>query len=184
MHAVSHTRSDADLIAAAQAGDRAAFGALVSRYQKPAIRIAAVALGSPTGADDVAQEAFVKAHAALPRFTAGSPFQPWLYRIVTNTAHNTRRHSGRQRALAFRAADLAPAGGLAPEDVAVHSVDRQVLVEAINRLGPDDRLVLTYRWYLDMTESEIAVAMDCRPGTVKSRLSRAMSRLRAQMEEK
>ena len=89
-------RTDADLIGAARAGDPAAFGALVARHQQSAVRIAAVALGSAEGADDVAQDAFVKAHRSLARFREGSPFEPWLFRIITNTARNRLRRQRRQ----------------------------------------------------------------------------------------
>lgn len=173
--------SDAELISAARAGDDAAFGALVRRHQRAAIRVAALALGSATDADDVAQEAFVKAHAALPNFRVEARFEPWLYRIVTNTARNRLRGRRRQRALALRAGNLAAIGGVAPDEIAAGRADREKLVGAINRLRVDDRLILTYRWYDEMTEAEIADALGCRRGTVKSRLSRAMGRLRDEL---
>lgn len=141
-------------------------------------------LGSAEGADDVAQEAFVKAHSALPRFRNGSPLRPWLFRIVANTARNQQRRAGRQRALAVRAGNLVPARGpLPPDEVAIHQAERAEMIDAINRLKVDDRLILTYRWYEELTEAEIAVALGCRPGTVKSRLHRAMNRLRTELEE-
>lgn len=175
-------RSDAALIAAARSGEHAAFGELVRRHQRAAIRVAAVALGSATDADDVAQEAFVKAHAALDRFRADAPFRPWLFRIVTNTARTRLRGQGRQRALAIREASRAAVGGPAPDEIAVRHAEREAVVDALNRLRPDDRLVLTYRWYEELSETEMAEALGCRRGTVKSRLSRAMGRLRTELE--
>ncbi len=176
-------RSDAELIRAAQTADSAAFGELVRRHQRGAVRIAAIALGSADGADDVAQEAFVRAHRAIHRFRVGSPFEPWLFRIVTNTARNHLRHDRRQRGLTTRAAALASVGGAGPDDIAAQLADRRELTAAINRLSVDDRLVLTYRWYHQLSEAEIAEALGCRRGTVKSRLSRAMSRLREELGE-
>ena len=173
--------SDAELIASATAGDVDAFGSLVSRYQAQAIRVAAMALGSADGADDVAQDAFVKAHRSLARFRIDKPFAPWLFRIVTNTARNRQRTEGRQQALAFRAANQGSVGGPGPEEIATHNSERTVLLDAINRLRADDRVILLYRWYEEMTEAEIAQALGCRQGTVKSRLNRAMDRLRAEM---
>lgn len=175
-------RSDTELIGAAQAGEFDAFGELVRRYQRDALHIAAVALGSADGADDIAQEAFVKAHRAIGRFETGAAFRPWLFRIVTNTARNHLRHERRQSGLRTRVAVLASAGVDAPDDVAAQLADRKELVAAINRLAPADRLILAYRWYHQLTEAELAEALGCRPGTVKSRLSRAMKRLRNELE--
>lgn len=174
--------TDAELISAARAGDDDAFAALVRRHQRAAVRIAAVALGSATDADDVAQEAFVKAHAALPRFRTDARFEPWLYRIVTNTARNHLRSQGRHRARALRASSLATVGSAAPEDEVVGRDERAAVVAALDRLRPDDRLILTFRWYDGLSEAEIAEALGCRRGTVKSRLSRASARLRAELE--
>lgn len=175
-------RSDAELIGAAKAGDPAAFGALVARHQRSAVRIAAVALGSADGADEVAQDAFVKAHRALGLFRTGAPFEPWLFRIVTNTARNLLRRERRQAGLALRSAQLATVDELAPDEIASHRADRTRLLEAINRLNADDRLILTYRWYHELGEAEIARALGCPRGTVKSRLSRALSRLRNELD--
>ncbi len=178
-------RSDHELIVAAIEGDIASFGQLVARYQQDAIRIAAVALGTATDADDVAQDAFVKIHRALPGFDLTSAFRPWLYRIVVNTARSRQRTGRRQRDLRLRFAAAQPAQATVPDDspadIAVHLDQRRKMVEAINRLSADDRLILTYRWYEQLSEAEMAEALDCPPGTVKSRLSRAMQRLRTEM---
>ena len=175
-------RSDADLVAAACAGDRGAFAELVRRHQRSAVLAATFALGSATDADDVAQEAFVKAFAALPRFDRSAGFRPWLLRIVVNTARNRHRFARRQQGLMLRAAAQVPVAGPAPEEVAGHRHEAEAMVRAINRLRVDDRLILAYRWYEQLSEAEIAAALGCRPGTVKSRLSRAMGRLRREIE--
>lgn len=176
--------SDAKLISATKAGDTAAFGLLIQRHQQAALRVAAVTLGSADGADDVAQEAFVKLFNSIHRFLDGERLEPWLFKIVANTARNRLRTEGRQRSLQVRALAHVGVDHPDPDETAVHLADRRALIGAINRLRLEDRLVLTYRWYEDMSESEIATAMDCRPGTVKSRLSRAMDRLRMEMGEK
>ncbi|MDH3302371.1 MAG: sigma-70 family RNA polymerase sigma factor [Acidimicrobiia bacterium] len=181
------TETDHQLIVAAIEGDVASFGRLVGRYQRDAVRIAAVALGSSTDADDVAQDAFVRVHRALPGFDLTAPFRPWLYRIVVNTARSRQRTGRRVQNLRLRAAamEVAPAATSSdgPADIAVHLDQRRRLVEAINRLSVDDRLILTYRWYEQLSEAEMAEALDCPAGTVKSRLSRAMQRLRIEMTE-
>jgi RNA polymerase sigma-70 factor (ECF subfamily) len=179
---------DAELIDAARAGDIEAFGALVGRHQAGAVRVAALVLGSADDADDVAQEAFVKAYRALGRFRSGAAFRPWLFKIVTNTARNRLRSDSRHRALTIRSASMSSEAAMvgADDDAADRLAllaDRRRLVEAINRLRVDDRLVLAYRWYDDMSEAEMAEALGCRRGTVKSRLNRAMARLRAELSD-
>lgn len=176
--------SDDELIRWSQAGDREAFGALVRRHQRAALRVATVALGSADDAPDVAQEAFVKAYKSIQRFRTGERFEPWLFRIVTNTAKNHRRSSFRRSNLTSRVAALATVPDAEPGEVAIHHQDSEQLVSALNTLGYQDRLILTYRWYEQLSETEIAEALSCKRGTVKSRLSRAMSRLRKAMEER
>ncbi len=166
---------DQELVRDAQAGSTAAFAELVRRHQRAALRLATVVSGSADEADDIAQEAFVKAHRSLHRFREGAEFRPWMFRIVANTAKNHRRAAGRRARLALRAATLAPAP--AQPEVEAHARSRW-LVDALNRLGSVDRTVLALRYFEEMTEDEMAAAMGCRPGTVKSRLSRAMGRLR------
>lgn len=183
----SPTETDHELIVAAIEGDVAAFGRLVGRYQRDAVRIAAIALGSATDADDVAQDAFVKIHRSLPGFDLTAPFRPWLYRIVVNTARSRQRTGRRQHDLRLRVAATESAPEAAspdgPADIAVLLDQRRHLVDALNRLSADDRLILTYRWYEDLSEAEMAAALDCPAGTVKSRLSRAMQRLRTELSE-
>lgn len=182
----SGTETDHELIVKAVAGDVAAFGRLVARYQQDAVRIAAVALGTASDADDVVQDSFVKVHRALSGFDLTVPFRPWLYRVVVNTARTRQRSSSRRNNLRLRFASSsgrseAVADG--PDDIAVHLDQRRQLVDALNQLSPDDRLILTYRWYEQLSEAEIAEALDCPAGTVKSRLSRAMQRLRTEVEQ-
>ncbi len=87
-------------------------------------------------------------------------------------------------ALALRAAAAGPGDAVpSPEAAALHDEERRSLLEAIGRLPERDRLVLGYRYYFDLTEAEMAAALDCRPGTVKSRLSRAMAHLRSELGE-
>ncbi|HEV8489378.1 MAG TPA: sigma-70 family RNA polymerase sigma factor [Candidatus Limnocylindrales bacterium] len=171
---------DAELIERARKGEVMAYEELVRRYQDVAIRAAHVI--APDGdAEDAAQEAFVKAWAALSRFRSGSPFRPWLLRIVTNEARNRRRSAGRRTGLALRAAEDRPLGDAAPspESAVLAYETRAALVAALNRLRDDDREVIGARYFLDLSEAETADALGIPPGTVKSRLSRALGRLRA-----
>lgn len=160
----------------AKHGDTRAFELLVRRHQAAALRLAyAVGTGD---AEDTVQEAFVKAYRNLHRFRDGAPFRPWVLRIVANEASNARRGAGRRVGLAVRAATRAGTAPSAEDDV-VASERRRELAAALASLPERDRLVLAYRWFADLSEAEMATALGCRPGTVKSRLSRAHERLRA-----
>ncbi len=172
---------DGALVERARQGDAVAYAGLVERYQDVAFRIAFVVLGSAQEAEDAAQEAFIKAYYALPRFRRGAPFRPWLLQIVANQAKNQRRAGGRRGNLALRAtAEERPSGGAAPspEVDALLEERRQTLLTAVNGLRDEDRLVVAYRYFFELSEGEMAGALGCARGTVKSRLSRALGRLR------
>jgi RNA polymerase sigma factor (sigma-70 family) len=172
---------DAELIARSRRGDQAAFGALVARYQEVAFRAAFVVLRDADDAADAAQQGFIKAFRALGRFRDGLPFRPWLVRIVTNEAVSAVRSAAARARLATR---LGGSSGSepSPEEVAVTNERRELLLAALDRAREDDRLVIMYRYFLDMSEAEMAVALECPPGTVKSRLSRALGRLREELD--
>ncbi|MEA2245863.1 MAG: hypothetical protein QOH46_392 [Solirubrobacteraceae bacterium] len=181
--------AEAGLIARSRSGDGDAYGMLVARHQGIAFRTAYLICGDAAEAEDAAQEAFLRAYAALARFRDGAPFRPWLLTIVANEARNRRRSAGRRAHLVTRAAAGAGAGaGAAPSstagvDVAVLAGSRRAaLAEALGRLAPAHREILLMRHILDLTERECAAALGCRPGTVKSRHARALDRLRAEME--
>jgi RNA polymerase sigma-70 factor (ECF subfamily) len=172
--------SEAALVERAREGDAVAYGALVRAHQDIAFRVACLAGGSSAEAEEAAQEGFVKAWRALPRFRAGAPFRPWLLAIVANEARNRRRAAGRRAGLALRAAEQAardPAGP-SPEALVLSTARREALLAALNELDERDRSVLTCRFLLDLSEEETAAALGCRRGTVKSRTSRALARLR------
>jgi RNA polymerase sigma factor (sigma-70 family) len=170
---------EAELVSRARRGDQAAFGALVDAFADVAFRTAYLITGDATEAEDAAQEAFVKAYRALDRFREGSPFRPWMLRIVGNTARNRRRSAGRQLGLRLRAQAAAPTAQAVPsaEAAAVRDERRRELLDAINALPADDRLVIGARYFLDLSEAEIAALVGVAQGTVKSRLFRARRRL-------
>lgn len=171
---------DTDLVERARHGDIDAYETLVRRYQEVAFRIAFHLLGDAAEAEDAAQDAFVKAYYALDRFRPGAPLRPWLLRIVANEARNRRKASGRRADLALRAAESRPSGDAAPspEAAAISEDERRTLLRAVNDLREDDRLVIVCRYFLELSEAETAAALGCPRGTVKSRLSRALGRLR------
>ncbi|KUM88911.1 siderophore-interacting protein [Streptomyces pseudovenezuelae] len=172
---------EAAVIARVRAGDPEAYAELVRAHTGLALR-AAAALGAGADAEDVVQQAFVKAYCSLGRFREGSAFKPWFMSIVANETRNTVRTAARQRTLAGREAAFAEAEPLIPEsaDPAVAAVEierRAALESALERLSEEHRLVVTYRYLLEMDESETAQALGWPRGTVKSRLNRALRKL-------
>ncbi len=157
-----------------------AYESLVRRYQDLAYRTAYLITGSTADADDAAQEGLVKAWYALARFRSGAPFRPWLLTIVANEARNRRRSGRRQDGLALRVAEVRPSGDAAPSPEAAALADerRRTLLAAVGRLPERDRQVIAARFFLELSEAETASALGCRRGTVKSRVSRALGRLR------
>jgi len=175
---------DAELFARAQRGDIDAYEEIVQRYQQLAFRTAYVITRSAAEAEDAAQDAFVKAYRALASFRTGAEPRPWLLRIVANEARNRVRSAGRRQRLelrlveGFRQGDAAPS----PEAAAVGADERRRLIGMVNELEENDRLIIASRYFLELSGEETAAALGIPEGTVKSRLSRALSRLRERFE--
>ena len=169
-----------DLIERAKRGDRHAYEELVHAYQGIAFRTAYVLTGNGADAEDAAQDGFVKAWRALGRFRPGAPFRPWLLRIVANEARNRRRSAGRRAHLALRAAADQPSGDAAPspETTVISAEQSKALLAAVGELPEDQRDVISLRYFLGLSEQEVAEALELPAGTVKSRTSRALERLR------
>lgn len=176
--------TEEELVARAQRGDTHAYERIVETYQGVAFRVAYVVCGDTADAEDAAQEGFVKAFRALPRFRTGAPLRPWLLQIVANEARNRRRAAGRRTNLALRAAAESRPGDAAPSPEAAVLVaeQRETLLRALDGLRDEDREVISCRYLLDLSEEETATALGLRRGTVKSRTSRALARLRDQLE--
>ena len=175
---------DAELAERAKGGDVDAYEALVANYQQLAFRVAFLITRDAGEAQDAAQDAFVRAYYALDRFRSGSAFKPWLLQIVANQARNRRRSAGRRLELATRVGGSRPSGDAAPspEVAALAGETRGELLDAIEELREEERMAVIFRYFFELSEAEMAEAMGCRPGTVKSRLSRAMANLRRRLE--
>jgi RNA polymerase sigma factor (sigma-70 family) len=170
------------LVARAKSGETAAYEQLVRCYQRLAFRVAYVITGDADEAEDVAQTAFVNAYLALPRFRPGAPFRPWLLRIVANEARNRGLAAARRRRFVLAlGADEAARTADPPDTAVVAAEERAWLLAHLDRLREEDRTILTLRYILELPEAEIAAALGCRRGTVKSRLHRALGRLRTQV---
>jgi RNA polymerase sigma-70 factor, ECF subfamily len=170
---------DAAAVTRARTGDLDAYEVLVVRYTAPAHR-AAVLLGAGADADDVVQEAFVKAHRQISRYRGESGFRPWLLAIVANETRNLHRSRRRRDGLVLRAAareDPEPACP-DPAESAMAAERRQRLVDQIRLLEAPEREVLVCRYLLDLSEAETATTLGVPKGTVKSRTARALTKLR------
>jgi RNA polymerase sigma factor (sigma-70 family) len=174
--------SDSDLVARARAGDNASFGALVGRYQQTALRLAAAISGSVDDANDIAQEAFVKAHRSLPKLTDPATVRSWVLRIVANEAKNYLRSRDRRRRRDDQYGAWVVAAMPDPEASALSSDDARTLTQALGKIAARDRQVLAYRYFAGLSEVETAVAVGVPVGTVKSRTARALTRLRTELE--
>jgi RNA polymerase sigma-70 factor (ECF subfamily) len=174
---------DAAAVARARTGDLDAYEVLVVRYTPSAHR-AAVLLGAGAEADDVVQDALVKAYRQISRFRGEAGFRPWLLAIVANETRNLHRSRRRRDGLMLRAAARAePEVSPDPAESAVAIERRQRLVEQLRLLEPHDREVLVCRFLLDLSEAETAATLDLPKGTVKSRTARALKKLRGRVGE-
>ena len=153
-------------------------------HQGIAFRTAFLIARDPSDAEEAAQDGFVKAYRALGRFRSGAPFRPWLLQIVANEARNRRRSAGRRANLALRLVDEARPGDAVPSPEAeLLSGDRRAeLLAAVEGLREEERLVVSCRFFLGLSEDETAQTLGLKLGTVKSRTSRALAQLREEVE--
>ncbi len=176
---------DHELVASARTGDTDAFCALLERHRLVALRVSYTIAGRD--AEDAVQEAMVKAFRHLDRFRPGSAFRPWFLAIVANEARNRRRSSSRQDAVGLRlrahTGSERAAWERSAEDGALAMAQRDRLLAAVAALSDRDREVVALRFFAGLTEAETGAALGCPLGTVKSRLSRAIERLRDALHE-
>ena len=181
----SHTKYseqlDEDLVLRVQRGDKTAFDLLVIKYQHKIIQLVNRYIKDPSEAQDVAQEAFIKAYRALGNFRGDSAFYTWLYRIAINTAKNylvsrARRSSDYQVDVQdAEAIENAPQlhGMETPERLLLNQEIIDTIKTAIEKLPEEMRTAIMLREFEGMSYEEIAEAMDCPVGTVRSRIFRA-----------
>lgn len=178
---MSQDENDQQLVQRVQKGDRSAFDLLVLKYQHRVLKLVGRFVSNPTEAEDVAQDAFLKAYRALPSFRGESAFYTWLYRIAINTAKNSLVAT-RRRPVDFdldlqdpeqfdRHARLKEVD--TPERVLLTDEIREVVQGAMEQLPEDLRTAIVLRELDGLSYEEIAEAMDCPVGTVRSRIFRA-----------
>lgn len=174
--------SEAHAIARVQDGDLEAYDTLVSNYLRRVVAIAFGIVRNAHDAEDLAQEAFVKAYQSIGRFQAGSPFGPWIYRIVTNLSLDVVKHRRR-----FRHEELAgtePAGRR--DDAALPAMSNALgerIDAAIRELPEMQRIVARLHLVEDFGAAEIAAMMGISDGTVRSHLSLARAKLREKLAD-
>ncbi|MCZ6657188.1 MAG: RNA polymerase sigma factor RpoE [Gammaproteobacteria bacterium] len=173
--------TDQELVRRVKRGDRIAFDLLFSRYQHKILNLIGRYVRNPEEVEDVAQEAFIKAFRALPRFRGDSAFYTWLYRIAINTAKNhlvarSRRPPGQDvdidDAQFMDGADELRQGE-SPEAALARDQLSDVIDGAISQLPEDLRSAVTLREFDGLSYEQIAEIMDCPVGTVRSRIFRA-----------
>jgi RNA polymerase sigma-70 factor (ECF subfamily) len=170
--------NESDLIINARWGEEAAWEALVRQHQEPAFRLAYLMLGDAADAEDVAQEAFVRAFQSLDRFDTDRRFRPWLLSITANLARNRRRSIGRYLAAVRRLVRASPDPVTPAATRDARRWEAEILWQALRRLSSTDQEVIYLRFFLELSVEETAEALGIPPGTVKSRLHRALARLR------
>jgi RNA polymerase sigma-70 factor, ECF subfamily len=169
------------LLRRARGGDVDAYAQLLRVHEAAARNLARVLCGSE--GDDATQEAFVKSWSGLARYRGEAPFRSWLLRIVANESRNRLRSAGRRNFHELRLAEDRTSGGAAPSpEVAVLEHERRaLLLAALDGLPERLREVVVCRHLLGLSEAETVAVLDVAPGTVKSRLKRALDRLRAEL---
>jgi len=174
--------SDLELVRRVQRGERGAYDLLVLKYQHKVVKLVMRYLRDPADAEDVAQEAFIKAYRALPQFRGDSAFYTWLYRIAINTAKNALAARDRNPiSYEIETQGNDESGDVVsrlrdpdtPEGLALTEEIRDTVNQAIESLPEDLRTAIVLRELEGLSYEEIAASMDCPVGTVRSRIFRA-----------
>jgi len=188
---VGDREADQILVERVQQGDKQAFGLLVSKYQRKLVRLISRLIRDPAEAEDVAQEAFIKAYRALPNFRGESAFYTWLYRIGINAAKNYLAARGRRAPTVTEydseEAETFDDGELlrdqnTPERILMSKQIGATVNAAMEALPEDLRNAIVLREIDGLSYEEIAQIMDCPIGTVRSRIFRAREAISAQLK--
>lgn len=170
------------LVRHAANGDAAAWETLVGLHQEAVFRLAYLLLGDPDDAMDVAQDSFLRAWRHLRSFDTARPLRPWLLSIAANLARNRRRSAGRYITALMRAFREEPISERIEEQSA-RSFQARELWKAVQKLNVLDQQIVYLRYFLELPVAETAEVLSVPVGTVKSRLSRALEKLRTIIRE-
>ncbi len=182
--------SDRELVERVQRGERKAFDLLMLKYQHRIAKLIARYVQDPSEVLDVAQEAFMKAYRAIPKFRGDSAFYTWMYRIAINTAKNhLAAQARRPRESGLDVADLEQFDGIpelkeyvTPEGLALTEEIQQTVIAAIDALPEDLKVAISLRELEGLSYEDIARVMECPIGTVRSRIFRAREAINARLE--
>jgi RNA polymerase sigma-70 factor (ECF subfamily) len=174
---------EATLVRHAANGDAAAWEPLVLAHQEAVFRLSYLLLGDPDDAEDIAQETFLRAWNHLKRFDPTRPLRPWLLSIASNLASNRRRSAGRYVSALTRAFRSEPASSASIEEKSARRMEASELWKAVQNLSMPDQQIIYLRFFLELSVAETAQTLDVPEGTVKSRLNRALERLRGIIQE-
>ncbi len=177
---------DRDLVRRVQRGDDAAFRDLVARYEGRLLVLARRLIGDVQRAEDIVQDAFLKAYSKIGGFGFGSTFYTWIYRITVNTASDLRKSEARRKAASLddeRLGSSLSGPNPGPEHAVSTSEQRQIVRREIDRLSPKLSTILRLRELEGLTYEEIAGVLGVAKGTVESRLFRAREKLRERLKE-
>lgn len=162
----------------AMTGDKAAFSKLVWRYKDHVVNIAFGIVGNPQDAEDIAQEAFVKAYLSIGSLSSANAFYRWLVRITVNLSIDKKTANTLRRAHPLEAALPLSNPAQSPETMAERRERQQLVLAALERITLEQRTVLVLREFQELSYEEIAQILNIPLGTVKSRISAARTRLR------
>jgi RNA polymerase sigma-70 factor (ECF subfamily) len=176
-------RTDEELVAECLSGDTAAYGVLVKRHHRKVVAVAWRALRDGALAEDLAQEVFLRAYRSLPRFQVGRRFSPWLMAITSNRIRDYMKTVGRRREVSFDLSEAYTSANATPLDRAVARQSLAQLQKGISDMPEETQEVLRLRFILGLDYDDIAEELSIPLGTVKSRISRARTALRALMGE-
>ena len=168
---------ESTLVLRAANGDAAAWESLALAHQQAVFRLAYLLLGDADDAEDIAQETFLRAWKYLKRFDSTRPLRPWLLSIAANLSRNRRRSAGRYVSALMRAFRDEPKA-IALEEKNSQQTEANELWRAVQQLDLPDQQIVYLRYFLDLPVSETADVLQIAEGTVKSRLSRALEKLR------
>ena len=174
---------ESTLIRHAANGDAAAWEPLVLAHQEAVFRLSYLLLGDPDDAEDIAQETFLRAWNHLKRFDKARPLRPWLLSIASNLASNRRRSAGRYLSALTRAFRAEPVYSAGVEEKSARHMEAGVLWKAVQNLSLADQQIVYLRYFLDLSVTETAEVLKIAEGTVKSRMSRALERLRGIIQQ-
>jgi len=174
-------RGDRELVHAARAGDLLAFDNLFYRYRDGIYRLGMAITKDPSAAEEIVVDTFARAHRAIERLEPDDSLRPWLYRVAVNLSYNRRPRKGVTFSSLDEGTEDIAAEGESPSDAAERAERRRVVLECVDTLGPEHKVVVVLHYLNGLNLAEIAEIVEVPVGTVKSRLHYALRKLRVQL---